>query len=72
MKTKHILLDLLDYLEMYVSDNEQDGSELKVSIDEGPRKPDREKLAQLKPAFKEGGSVTAGNSAGINDGAAAV
>lgn len=28
MKTKHILLDLLDYLEMYVSDNEQDGSEL--------------------------------------------
>jgi acetyl-CoA acetyltransferase family protein len=30
-----------------------------------------EKLAQLKPAFKEGGSVTAGNSSGINDGAAA-
>lgn len=31
-----------------------------------------EKLARLKPAFKEGGSVTAGNSSGINDGAAAV
>ncbi len=29
-------------------------------------------LAKLKPAFKEGGSVTAGNSSGINDGAAAV
>ncbi|MGZ4111862.1 MAG: thiolase family protein, partial [Tumebacillaceae bacterium] len=31
-----------------------------------------EKLAKLKPAFREGGSVTAGNSSGINDGAAAV
>jgi acetyl-CoA C-acetyltransferase len=31
-----------------------------------------EKLAKLKPAFKEGGSVTAGNSSGINDAAAAV
>lgn len=30
-----------------------------------------EKLAALKPAFREGGSVTAGNSSGINDGAAA-
>jgi acetyl-CoA C-acetyltransferase len=31
-----------------------------------------ESLAKLKPAFKEGGSVTAGNASGINDGAAAV
>jgi acetyl-CoA C-acetyltransferase len=31
-----------------------------------------EALAKLRPAFREGGSVTAGNSAGINDGAAAV
>ena len=31
-----------------------------------------EKLAKLKPAFREGGSVTAGNSSGINDGAAAM
>lgn len=31
-----------------------------------------EALARLKPAFKEGGTVTAGNSSGINDGAAAV
>jgi 3-oxoadipyl-CoA thiolase len=41
--------------------------------DEHPR-PDTslEKLASLKPAFRAGGTVTAGNSSGINDGAAAV
>jgi 3-oxoadipyl-CoA thiolase len=39
--------------------------------DEYPRETSLEKLASLKPAFKEGGSVTAGNSSGINDGAAA-
>lgn len=39
--------------------------------DEYPRETSLEKLAALKPAFKEGGSVTAGNSSGINDGAAA-
>lgn len=41
--------------------------------DEHPR-PDvtMERLAQLKPAFKEGGTVTAGNASGINDGAAAM
>ncbi len=39
--------------------------------DEHPRLSTVEKLATLKPAFKEGGSVTAGNSSGINDGAAA-
>jgi 3-oxoadipyl-CoA thiolase len=38
--------------------------------DEQPRTTTIEKLATLKPAFKEGGSVTAGNSSGINDGAA--
>lgn len=38
--------------------------------DEYPnRTSSREKLATLRPAFKEGGSVTAGNSSGINDGA---
>ena len=44
-----------------------------VSEDEHPR-PDvtLEKLAKLKPAFVEGGTVTAGNSSGINDGAAAL
>lgn len=39
--------------------------------DEHPRSTSLEKLAALKPAFREGGSVTAGNSSGINDGAAA-
>jgi 3-oxoadipyl-CoA thiolase len=39
--------------------------------DEFPRETSLEKLASLKPAFKEHGSVTAGNSSGINDGAAA-
>lgn len=40
--------------------------------DEHPRLTSLEKLAQLKPAFKKDGSVTAGNASGINDGAAAV
>ncbi|MEQ1586901.1 MAG: acetyl-CoA C-acyltransferase [Cyclobacteriaceae bacterium] len=39
--------------------------------DEYPRVTSLEKLAQLKPAFKVDGTVTAGNSSGINDGAAA-
>jgi acetyl-CoA acyltransferase len=43
------------------------------SVDEGPRRDtSAEALAKLRPAFKEGGSVTAGNASGINDGAAAV
>jgi 3-oxoadipyl-CoA thiolase len=44
-----------------------------VAIDEHPR-PDvtLEQLAKLKPAFREGGTVTAGNSSGINDGSAGV
>ncbi len=42
-----------------------------LSVDEHPR-PDTtlEKLAKLRPAFREGGTVTAGNSSGVNDGAA--
>lgn len=39
------------------------------SVDEHPRDTSLVKLARLKPAFKEGGSVTAGNSSGLNDGA---
>ncbi|MEO8582635.1 MAG: acetyl-CoA C-acyltransferase [Flavitalea sp.] len=42
------------------------------SIDEHPRKTSLEKLAALKPAFLKMGSVTAGNSSGLNDGAAAM
>jgi 3-oxoadipyl-CoA thiolase len=40
--------------------------------DEHPRMSSLEKLAQLKPAFAKDGTVTAGNSSGINDGAAAM
>jgi acetyl-CoA C-acetyltransferase len=44
-----------------------------VSKDDGPRPSSTlEKLAELDPAFKEGGKVTAGNSCPLNDGAAAV
>ncbi|MCX7637580.1 MAG: acetyl-CoA C-acyltransferase [Cyclobacteriaceae bacterium] len=42
-----------------------------VEKDEHPRLTSMEKLAALKPVFREGGTVTAGNSSGINDGAAA-
>ncbi|MCU0551057.1 MAG: acetyl-CoA C-acyltransferase, partial [Leptolyngbya sp. Prado105] len=41
------------------------------SMDEHPRATSMEALGKLKPAFKTDGSVTAGNSSGINDGAAA-
>lgn len=41
-----------------------------VEADEHPRLGERAKLSLLKPVFREGGSVTAGNSSGINDGAA--
>jgi 3-oxoadipyl-CoA thiolase len=47
------------------------GDPVTVHSDEGPR-PDTtlERLAKLKPIFREGGSVTAGNSSSLNDGAA--
>jgi 3-oxoadipyl-CoA thiolase len=49
------------------------GEPLLVTRDEHPRADtSMEALAGLRPAFREGGSVTAGNSSGINDGAAAV
>jgi acetyl-CoA acetyltransferase family protein len=49
------------------------GEPVTVHADEGPR-PDTtlERLAKLRPVFREGGSVTAGNSSQINDGAACV
>jgi 3-oxoadipyl-CoA thiolase len=43
-----------------------------IDTDEHPRKTSLEKLASLKPAFVKDGTVTAGNSSGINDGAAAM
>ncbi len=44
-----------------------------VLTDEGPRRDTtRDKLASLRPAFRHGGSVTAGNSSSLNDGAASL
>jgi 3-oxoadipyl-CoA thiolase len=48
------------------------GEQSMVEIDEAPRQTSMEKLASLKPAFIKDGTVTAGNSSGINDGAAAM
>lgn len=49
------------------------GDPIIFDTDEGPRfGTTMEKLARLKPAFKKGGTVTAGNASGINDGAAAI
>jgi 3-oxoadipyl-CoA thiolase len=49
------------------------GDPVVVTRDEHPRADTSEEaLAALKPAFRDGGTVTAGNSSGINDGAAAV
>lgn len=42
------------------------------SVDEHPRLSTPETLATLKPAFRKDGTVTAGNSSGLNDGAACV
>jgi 3-oxoadipyl-CoA thiolase len=48
------------------------GEAVEITRDEHPRADtSMEALARLKPAFREGGSVTAGNSSGINDGASA-
>lgn len=43
-----------------------------ISDDEQPPKASPEKIARLKPAFREGGTVTAANSSSISDGAAAL
>ena len=49
------------------------GDDVIVETDERPRRNSSlEALAKLRPAFKKGGSVTAGNSSGMNDGASAV
>ena len=57
-----------------VSVPQKKGEALLVSLDERPRRDTNpESLARLKPAFRtEGGTVTAGNSSGLNDGAAAL
>src|SRR6185503_33252 len=49
------------------------GPAVLFDTDESPRRDSSiEALARLKPAFKEGGSVTAGNAPGVNDGASAL
>lgn len=50
----------------------QGKNKIVVDTDEHPRETSLEKLAALKPAFIKDGTVTAGNSSGINDGAAAM
>ena len=51
---------------------EINGGKETFAEDEHPRKTTIEKLASLKPAFSKNGTVTAGNSSGLNDGAAAM
>ena len=48
------------------------GDPIVVDTDEHPRQTTPEKLASLPTPFRDGGSVTAGNASGVNDGAAAV
>src|SRR5215211_335618 len=62
--------------EFDVSREDQDGElqhvETRFGRDEGPRDTSAEKLATLKPAFQQDGTVTAGNASQRSDGAAAV
>ncbi len=48
------------------------GEPILVSLDEHPRETTLEALAKLKPVVRPGGSVTAGNASGVNDGACAL
>ncbi len=53
-----------------VSIPQRKGEPILFAVDEHPRLSEVSVLASLKPAFRDGGTVTAGNSSGINDGAA--
>ena len=55
-----------------ISIPQKKGDAIVFSKDEHPRLSNLDELAKLKPAFKKDGSVTAGNSSGINDGASAL
>ena len=55
-----------------VSVTQRKGDPVVVDKDEHPRETSLEKLAALNTPFREGGSVTAGNASGVNDGAAAL
>ncbi|MDB5931176.1 MAG: beta-ketoadipyl CoA thiolase [Polaromonas sp.] len=55
-----------------VSIAQKKGDALVVSQDEHPRATSMESLAKLKPVVRQGGTVTAGNASGVNDGACAL
>eukprot|EP00811_Abedinium_folium_P034047 NODE_6963_length_1621_cov_6.940428.p1 GENE.NODE_6963_length_1621_cov_6.940428~~NODE_6963_length_1621_cov_6.940428.p1 ORF type:complete len:363 (-),score=111.99 NODE_6963_length_1621_cov_6.940428:478-1566(-) len=55
-----------------VKDQKGDMVERLITADDGPRPTSIEALARLKPAFKAGGTTTAGNSSQVTDGAALV
>ena len=55
-----------------VSIPQRKGDPVAVARDEHPRETTIEALAKLKPIVREGGTVTAGNASGVNDGAAAI
>lgn len=64
-----------DYLKeeiIPVSVPQRKGDPLVISSDEHPRQTSLEKLSSLPTPFRSGGTVTAGNSSGVNDGAAAL
>ncbi|NPA44049.1 MAG: acetyl-CoA C-acyltransferase [Chlorobi bacterium] len=62
----------IEVTEDYFADGKHQTRKYTVNKDEGPRKSNIEGLARLKPVFKQGGSVTAGNSSQMSDGAAFV
>lgn len=55
-----------------IKDKDENEQQITVTKDEGIRPSTLENLMKLKPAFKEGGTTTAGNSSQVSDGAAAV
>ena len=56
-----------------VTTRDRQGVEIEISVDEGPRSGvTPETLSRLRPAFRPGGTVTAGNASTVNDGAAAL
>ena len=55
-----------------VSIAQKKGDPIVVAKDEHPRQTSLESLGKLKPVVREGGTVTAGNASGVNDGAAAL
>ena len=57
---------------MSVAIPQRKGDPIVVEKDEHPRETSVEALGRLKPIVREGGSITAGNASGVNDGAAAL